>query len=405
MSYVQLRNVDLRVCSIVFLLVFANTNLAAAQATATSKKTQSSENPINLPQQPADDATTELKDPVTPQDPKKVEARAAFMEGLAAQKDGNLSDAIEAFERAAVADPTAPEPIRAHAILLRRLGRSKQAEAMARKAVELDPDDYEMRLELAGMLLAQNKATEAAAREASALVDAALTSKRLDTKSADYVNLQSVRGKISLLMQDEAKAAESYAVILDALQTPEDFGLDFRQHQALMKDRATGYETIGQIMLKVGRYDNAITAFKALTILNEDAPSEDHYWLALVHYRKDELTKAEENLTRYFESSRRSRRSLQLLNDIYNAKSEPDQIMPRLTELAEGSNDADSVNLFLGDVLLEKGKGDEAAKVFRDVIANSGTADAHLGLVRVDILNQDAESLFCLLYTSPSPRD
>ncbi|MEZ6132297.1 MAG: tetratricopeptide repeat protein [Planctomycetaceae bacterium] len=119
--------------------------------------------------QPGDDVAKELKDPIKETDPKKIEARAAYMEGLAAQKKGDLNDAQKAFARAAEADPTAVEPVRAHAVLLRRLGKIAQAEAMARKAIELDQDDYEMRLELAGLLLSRSKPDEA-----SALIDDAL---------------------------------------------------------------------------------------------------------------------------------------------------------------------------------------------------------------------------------------
>ncbi len=355
-----------------------------------SPQPPATETPQPLPalQQPADDDVPELKNPVVPQDPKQVEARAAYMEGLAAQKDGNLTDAIKAFARAAAADPTAPEPVRAHAILLRRLGRASQAEAMARKAVELDPNDYEMRLELAGMLLAQRKP-----QEATDLIEAALESKTLDRKSPEFVNLHSVRGRVHLLTQDAAKAAESFGVILDALQKPEDFGLDFRQHQALLGDKITGYEPVGRIMLQTGNNDKAIVAFSALIGINEDIPGDDHYWLALAQYRQDQLDESEKNLLRYFDSNRRSRPALQLLTDIYEAKSQPDKITEKLSQLAENTNDADAVNMFLGDMLVDKGQGDEAAEVYRAVIANSGNSDAYIGLIRVDALKHDAEAL------------
>lgn len=358
----------------------------AAQPPAAQTELQ--EQPLPIQQQPADDAVPELKDPVESQDPKKIEARAAYMEGIAAQKDGNLTDAIKAFVRAAAADPTAPEPVRAHAILLRRLGRATQAEVMARKAIELDPDDYEMRLELAGMLLAQRKP-----QEATALIEGALESKTLDKKSAAYVSLHSIRGRIHLLTQDAAKAAESFGVILDALQKPEDFGLDFRQHQALLSDSITGYEPVGRIMLQTGNNDKAIVAFKALIGINENKPGDDHYWLALAEYRKDLLDDAEKNLNRYFESNRRSRPALELLTDIYEAKSQGDQLEKKLVDLNQNTTDSDAVNMFLGDLLVDKGEGDKAAKVYQDVIANSGNADAYIGLIRVDVLNRDATSL------------
>lgn len=335
-----------------------------------------------------DDVAQELKDPEKKPDAKKIESQAAFMEGLAAQKRGDLNDAIKAFRRASEADPTAVEPVRAHAILLRRLGKVSQAEAMARKAIELDKDDYEMRLELAGLLLSRRNP-----EEATGLIDEALQSKRLDRASAEFVNLHSVRGRIYLLTRNAAKAAESYAVILDALEKPEDFGLDFRQHQTLMNDRATGYDTVGKIMLEVGNNDKAEAAFGALVKISNDTPGDHHYWLSLAQYRKDDLKAANKNLERYFESNRRSRDSLQLLSDIYRADSRSEDVVERLTKLAENSSDADTVNLFLGDLLVEKGEGDRAAKVYQAVIADSGNADAYLGLVRVDILKRSAAGL------------
>ncbi|MEZ6132298.1 MAG: tetratricopeptide repeat protein [Planctomycetaceae bacterium] len=160
-----------------------------------------------------------------------------------------------------------------------------------------------------------------------------------------------------------------------------------------MNDRATGFDTVGKIMLEVGRNDEAVTAFSALAKVNNDTPGDHHYWLALAQYRKDDLKAAETNLERYFESNRRSRESLQLLSDIYRAASRSDEVTSRLTDLAKDSNDVDTVNMFLGDLLVEKGNGAEAAKVYQSVISNSGNADAYIGLIRVDILNGDARSL------------
>lgn len=359
---------------------------SAEPDSASPAKTQSDQQPAG--RQPGDDVAQELKDPEKKPDAKKIESQAAYMEGLAAQKKGDLNDAIKAFRRASEADPTAVEPVRAHAILLRRLGKVAQAEAMARKAIELDKDDFEMRLELAGLLLSRRNP-----EEATGLIDEALQSKRLKRASAEFVNLHSVRGRIYLLTGSAAKAAESYTVILEALEKPEDFGLDFRQHQTLMNDRATGYDTVGKIMLEVGNNDKAEAAFSALARISNDTPGDHHYWLALAQYRKDELKTASENLDRYFASNRRSRDALQLLSDIYRADSRSDEVVERLTALAENSSDADAVNLFLGDLLVEKGEGDQAAKVYQSVIAESGNADAYIGLVRVDILKRDAAGL------------
>ncbi|MDG1895310.1 MAG: tetratricopeptide repeat protein, partial [Fuerstiella sp.] len=209
----------------------------------------------------------------------------------------------------------------------------------------------------------------------------------------DYINIQRIRGILYVASKNTAKAASSYRALLSALEQPENFGLDFREHQALMNDHSTGYETIGKVMLSVGRNDDAITAFQALARVRNDMPGDHHYWLALAQYRKDDLQPAEKNLNRYFETNRRRVESLRLVSDLFNATSRGDMVPDRLAELAEGTNDANSVNLFLGQLLIEKGDAAAAATVFESVIAESADADAYLGLVQVDILKRDAGSL------------
>ena len=338
--------------------------------------------------QPGDDVSEELKDPLKSADAKKTESMAAYMEGVAAQKAGDFQEALKAFEKAAAADPSAPEPVRAQAILLMRLGKRLQATEMAKKAIELDPGDYDMRRQMAEDSLRQRQVPEAIK-----LIEEAVASPRLKHDSSDYINIQRIRGILYVAIRNTAKAASSYRVLLSALERPEDFGLDFREHQALMNDQTTGYETIGKVMLDVGRNDDAITAFKALARVKNDMPGDHHYWLALAQYRKDDLEPAEESLNRYFATNRRRSESLRLVSDLFNATSRPDMIPGRLAELAEGTNDANAVNLFLGQVLIERGDAAAATKVFESIIAESADAGAYLGLVQVHILNRDADSL------------
>lgn len=358
-----------------------------ADAAETPKQQDGSSKPL-LPRQPGDDVTTELTDPITVSDEKKTESLAAYMEGIAAQKNGQLDDALKAFRRAVEADPTAAEPVRAHALLLMRLGRTRQAVEEAQKAIELDPDDFETRIQLAVLMLTRRDPA-AAAR----LIEEALGSARLSRASREFVSIHAVRGRLYIQVGDASKAAESYSVLLDALERPEDFGLDFREHQKLMTDRATGYDTIGKVMLEVGRNDKAVQAFSALVRINEDRPGDYHYWQALAQYRLDDLEASEKNLNRYFETNDRSRESLRLLSDLYRASSRSADVIPRLEQLAENTNDAGAVKLFMGDLLVEKGDADAAAKVYQGVIDQTGDADAWLGLIRVAIVKRDPAEL------------
>ena len=335
--------------------------------------------------QPGDDVTPELTDPVRTADKAKKEALAAYMEGVAAQKNGKLQDALKAFTRAAKADPAAPEPVKAHALLLMRLGRVRQAEEMAQRAIKLDTDDYETRVQLAVLLLARRNV-----KEATRLIEDAVGSAKLKKNSPEFVSIHTLRGRLYYQRRDTAKAAQSYSILLDALEQPENYGLDFREHQKLMTDRATGYDSVGRVMLEVGRNDDAIRAFAALARVNEERPGDHHYWLALAQYRKDDLEASEKNLNRFFETNKRNAASLRLLSDLFRATSRSGEVVDRLRELADNTNDASVVNLFIGDLLVEKGDGDAAEEVYRNIIADTGDADAYLGLIRVDIVKRDA---------------
>lgn len=352
-------------------------------------KPDESDDPLPGLRQLGDDASPELTDPVRTPDEKRREALAAYMEGVAAQKNGQLNKALDAYRRASEADPNAAEPVRARALLLMRLGRQLQAVQEARKAIELDPDDYETRIQLAVLILNSRQNPAAAA----ALIEEALQSKKLAKDSKEFISIHQVRGRLYIQAQDAPRASESYHVILDALEEPEKFGLDFREHQKLMSDRATGYETVGRVMLQVGQYDSAARAFQALVRVNEDRPGDYHYLLALVQFRKDDLEECEKNLNLYFESNRRSREALQLLSDLYTATSRSDQMLDRLSDLAMDTTDAGTVKLFRGFYLLDKGEADEAAVVFRSVIEDTGDAEGYIGLIRTAIAKRDTDQL------------
>lgn len=336
-----------------------------------------------------DDPVPELKSAADPDSKdKKAESMAIYMDGLARQKDGDISEALKAFRKAAELDPKAPEPVKAQALLLMRMGRVEQAERMARDAIKLDPADSETRLQLALLLTSRERIDEA-----MKLVEDGLASDSLKPKSLQALQLHNVRARLSRGTKAFQKAAESYAVVLDALDKPEDYGLDFRQHQALLSEKQGGYEAIGRLMLQIGNNKQAIRAFTGLASTKKDLPGVHHLLLATAQYRTDDLKQASDNLDRYFESQQRSKESLQLLADILRAKNESETIVSKLGELAEDSPDAATVNMFIGEQLIRQGDTTKAAQMFRKVLDESGDLDARLGLVRIAVVDRDSEAL------------
>lgn len=378
----------------IFLTVFSAVLACGLTATAQTPDAETSDVFPQL-RQPGDDVVTPLSSPVNPPDESNTEALSHYMDGLAAQKKGQMREALESFRKAAAADPDSPEPFRAQATLLMRMGKPVQAEEAARKAIELDANDHETRFQLALLLIAKRNADDAA--PALKLLDEALQSAKLNAHSPEAIQIHRIRGQLALQLRDGGKAVESYTVLFEALETPEDFGLDFRAHQSLIADKASGYQAVGTVMLEFGRAPQAIKAFEALVRINEDEPGDQHFLLALAQFRADKVELAEKNLNRYFKTRRRRKEALALLRDIYRATSRLDDFAEVLQALATDTRDSGTVNLFLGTHLLEQGQTEAAIKVYDQVIADTGEPDGYLGLVRVDILKRDADTLISRL--------
>ena len=330
----------------------------------------------------------QLRDESAALDPANKDALAWYMAGQKAMKRGDLQPAADAFEKAAEASPQSAVPLRALSLVLLRLGRTQEGVRTAEKAIELDPDDVEMRLQMAVFY-----ATSQQVNKAVTLLNEALESRTLNKQSREFVQVHQVRAAVFLATGKLKEAADSYEVLLDALERPEDYQLTDREHNAMVRNRPTSYETVGRVLMQVGRQEKAIQAFEALRRLEKDQPGEHNLLLARAYFLKDKLEDCEQNLALYFDSGRRSNESLQMLLDLYEATNRSDALAERLNALSENTQDATTVRMFLGQVLLDQGKASEADAVYQAILDSTGEADAYLGLIRVAMTRQDATAL------------
>jgi tetratricopeptide (TPR) repeat protein len=348
------------------------------------------EAPLQASGQPGDDVVKPAE-PVAPIDAKQTEALAWYMKGVEAQENNDPEAALKAFEKATEADPSAPAPLRARAMLLLQSGEVRKGLELAREAIKRDPGDFRTRFQLATILL--RKPDVNTIREAIELMNQAVESERLKPTDPEYLLIHSVRGRILLQLNQKAEAAKSYEVLLQALERPEDFDLDFRRHKALMDDRLTGYEAVGEAMLSVGRTDEAVRAFEALVLARGDSPGRHHLLLAMARFRSDDIEKSEASLDAYFASGRREKEALELLAQIYSSTSRSSQLIPKLQELRTDTPDVTVVVLYLAETQLLQGQLDDAAATFESVIVESGDPAGYPGLIRIDIVRADADSL------------
>jgi tetratricopeptide (TPR) repeat protein len=340
-----------------------------------------------------------LKDESAALDPANKDALAWYMAGQKAMKRGDLQPAADAFEKAAESSPKSAVPLRALSIVLLRLGRTEDGITTAEKAIALDPNDVEMRLQMAVFY-----ATTQRTADSINLLEEALESKTLNTNSREFVQIHQVRAAINLATRRMKEAADSYEILLNALERPEDFGLSDREHKAMLNNRPTSYETVGRVLMEAGRTEKAIGAFEALGRSEKDQPGEYNLLLARAYFMKDKLEDSEKNLNLYFNSGRRSQESLQILLDLYGATNRSDALNDRLKELSDKTPDATAVKMFLGQVLLNQGKPTEASEVYQAILDSSGDVDAYLGLMRVAIADQNPTAMIATVNRAAGSR-
>jgi tetratricopeptide (TPR) repeat protein len=314
------------------------------------------------------------------------------MAGQKALRTGKLSEASEAFKKSAEADPKSAVPVRALATVLFRQGNVEEALRTARKAINMDRDDWLTRLELAVLLGSNGRLPDAAA-----LIEEAAKSSRLKRESSDGLRVHQVRGAVLLQMQQLKAAADSFEVILEAHEKPADFGLSDEELSSLRKNKGTSLETTGRVLLDAGRTEKAVLAFTSIAKLQKDVPGEHNLLLARALFQQDKLADSETNLNRYFETGRRSPEALTLLRDLCENTKRRSELAKRLDELAKSADQPGQVRLFLGQILLDEGKPDEAADVYQQILDSTGEADANLGMVRVEIARRDAGAVVAAL--------
>lgn len=380
------------VVTLCFTSDFATPSAMAIFDEPATEGRETSESETTLDELKPNTENGELRDESAALDPANKDALAWYMAGQKAMKRGDLQPAADAFEKAAEASPQSPVPLRALAMVFLRLGRVQEGVQTATKAIAIDPNDVEMRLQMAVFY-----ATSQDVKKAITLLDEALDSKTLKKESREFVQVHQVRAAVFLATGQLKDAADSFEVLLDALEHPETYQLTDREHNAMVKNRPTSYETVGRVLMEVGRQEKAIQAFEALSRLEKDQPGEHNLLLARAYFLKDKLEDCEENLDLYFDSGRRTKESLQMLLDLYDATNRSDTVTERLNKLSENTPDATTVRMFLGQVLLDQGKPSEANDVYQAILDSTGEADAYLGLIRVAITKQDATALIAIV--------
>ena len=343
-----------------------------------------------------DDPSFPLKptQPLSAAKQTRNDALSWFMAGRLLETRNEPAKALVAYRKAVAIDPTVIEVYRHLVPLEFRLDDVGAAVRSAAKAVELDPNEYELL-----QMLAAQAAITGKLPDAIKYLEQAIKSPRIVRESVEYVMLSKSLGILYSATGQVDKAADSYEVIFDALAKPEKYKLDLRAKAKLLADQQTSYEKIGQVFLDAKRIELASAAFELAAKSGRAGAGNLSYNRARLLLLSEKPDEALAELQKYFDKERTSkgRDAYQLLADILTKLNRSDELIAKLEGLA--AKDAHNIPLqyFLAERLVAANEWEKAKAIYETALQNGGDASGYIGLAQIYRKLQKSDELLDLL--------
>ena len=330
----------------------------------------------------------ELDEPLSPLVPKTprtqaqtdgVDAAAWLATGQLLENRSELEKAHEAYKKGLAKNPASLTLVRKLMTLSLALGKQEEGIEFAQRAVELNPTDVRA-LRLIGRTLAPEDPAGAIK-----LFERALKVPTLDHGSPIYVTLMLDLGLLYRDTLRKNEAADSLAVVFDALQNPEKFKLDLDVRKELKSNPQVGFEKLGQVFLDAGKTDLALLAFQKALESNRGSVGGHSFNLAQVYLQQKQGDKALVELEKYFAAQRQTkgRAAYELLAAILKQQGKLDTLLPKLEELAAKDSRNSTLLFFLGAQYVEAKRLDDAERLFKKGLATDSDPEGYRGLIQI----------------------
>ncbi len=314
----------------------------------------------------------------------RVTASALFAHGRMLVQRGDLAGALRRYQRAWRYDPQAV-PILSDIIAVAiQLNRAEQAARYAVIAAEKESDDAELLMRLAVYLTQQSDWPRALK-----LYERARTLRKDEAKDASSVLINIEMGRLYFLTGDYQKSAESFALVRDALDNPDRYGLNESLQKTLLDQADRTYTLFGESFLLAERLDDAAAMFK-----KADEVKSNKGLLALqlarVEAKRGNIAAAQKQLDEYFQSKLTDAGTdpYELLAELLQKQNkDPKQAQSELRDRLEKLYDADAANgplgFYLAQTYRDADELEQAAKVYESLLKSSPAVDVFQGLIDV----------------------
>lgn len=330
----------------------------------------------------------------------RVKALSFYSLGRTRESNGDQADALKYYSRALRYDPEASTVVWAVMRLAAQLEHYDLALRCAQRATDPQLADMELLRDLAF------RATRAGDFQlAVVLYQKVLDVRRQGKRTVADVALRMEMAKILHLDGAYEEAADQFAHVLKVLENPGRLRITNEIRKLLFGDRELTHAVMGVCFLKAGRLDEAAKAFDMVHEIGRDDALLD-YNRARIAVRAERLPEALDLLESYFgaQASVEGMLPYQLLEQVYHDLDEegeadkgPADLLARVERLHEEDLENVPLAYFLAETLLAKGRTEEAATLYAQMLAKSPTVTGYRNLAQIYRTAKKSDELLDLL--------
>jgi tetratricopeptide (TPR) repeat protein len=325
----------------------------------------------------------------------KVEALALFSAARAAELRQQYAEALRLYQRALRCDPQSAQIVREIVPLAIHLKREDAAIRYALKSAELEKDPDLMLLRRLGARLEEDGDWPQALK----LFQRAMTIQAgVEPVSSDEVLLRLDTGRLLALMGKHKEAADCFALVIDALDHPDKYGLSEEIQKILLGEPGTMYGFFGDCFLEAGRVEEARAAFeKAQRREPNKELREFHLAQVLGKSGKpaEALVTLDQALAGHLSSA--GMKPYELLAELLQALGKKDELISRLEKLREDDPQNTPLGYFLADKYLEAAMIEKAELLYVALLDKNPSLKGYKSLLEIYRKTKQYEALLSVL--------